>query len=88
MSRIEMMKATVKLAKKDPWFTIKEGFTVAHLESMLERVLKDPTMDDGKVGTWLGWMQCVVCSHSPKEYSMSYFRKLNRRIKKKGRQNG
>jgi hypothetical protein len=38
-----------------------------HLESMLARAEADQTMSDRKLGSWLGWMQCAVTSHRPRE---------------------
>ena len=58
---------------------------MAHLESMLERVLADqelkkPKMSNAKIGRWLGWMQAVVALRVP-DLMLEDMKKINERNK-------
>lgn len=79
------MRATVRLAKKHPWWTSRKECSVEHLQDMLKRVLKDKEMSDAKVGRWLGWMQAIVCCYSPAGFTLETFKDLNRRYSDKKR---
>lgn len=81
VDQLAAMKITVQLAKDNPWWAKRDGTTVLHLESMLERALRDPEMDEAKLGRWLGWMQAILVVHSPKEFTLDDMKELNKGCK-------
>jgi hypothetical protein len=56
--------------------------SISHLENMVQEMLKFQN-DEGKLGRFLGWMQCAVYMRNLGTLDLDYFRNLNIECKNK-----
>lgn len=88
MDYVGAMRATIRLAKKNPWWTMRRGCSIFDLEQILIKAIKDKGKNDEKLARQLGWMQAIVCIWSPAEFKPEVFKRINRRFKhRKGKGN-
>lgn len=78
---LEAARDTVQLARELK--IRKDGpLGLRHLETMLKK-METGKMSEGKLGRWLGWMQCAVaatCRSREGQWEMlARFKKLNRK---------
>lgn len=81
MNYLEAMKATILLAKEQPWWTTKSGCSIEYLEKMYRKALKDE-LSEVKLANMLGWMQAIVYCFSTKKLKVDDFKKINKGCRK------
>ena len=68
---------TLELIQDHTWVTYKDdSLNRPHILYMLNEIVSDPFMKNGKANRWLGWAQAVICMNT--KFSVEDMKLINR----------